>query len=222
MATPAKEYIIYNGITFRRYPESSNKTVREYFRATPYTGAPCMYLHREIWKHHNGSIPNKHVIHHVDGDKTNNDIENLICVPKTMHISQHSKEWFTDPVNKTNSNAHLDKIRPMTKDWHASEEGHIWHSNNAKTSLCTIPETLHICDFCGDEYMSVEHGNNKFCSNKCKAAARRESGIDDVDRICVICGNTFRINKYYKTKTCTRKCGGKLLSMTMKEKNRKL
>ena len=222
MATQTKEYITYNGITFRRYPESSNETVREYFRATPYTGASCMYLHREIWKHHHGSIPNGHVIHHVDGDKTNNDIENLVCIERPIHIAHHTKEWFAAPENKEWSNNHLAKIRPMTKKWHASEEGHIWHSNNAKTSLCAVPETLHICKFCGEEYMSVDHGNNKFCSNKCKSAWRRQSGVDDIDRICVVCGNTFRINKYSKAKTCTRECGGKLLSAVMKEKNRKV
>jgi predicted nucleic acid-binding Zn ribbon protein len=137
------------------------------------------------------------------------------------HISMHSKEWFADPINKAWSDKHLAEIRPLTKKWHASEEGLAWHKAHARDSINSIPETLHICEFCGNEYMSKATGHNKFCSNSCKSAARRRSKVDDEDRTCIICGKTFRTNKYSTTKTCSRKCGGKRLSNTRREKKMK-
>ena len=34
-------------------------------------------LHRVVWQHHKGPIPENHHIHHKDRDKSNNDISNL-------------------------------------------------------------------------------------------------------------------------------------------------
>ena len=34
-------------------------------------------LHRAVWEHHNGKIPNGYHVHHKDGDRNNNDISNL-------------------------------------------------------------------------------------------------------------------------------------------------
>lgn len=43
--------------------------------------------HRWLFENINGKIPYGHVIHHLDGDKTNNNIQNL----KLMKISEHTK-----------------------------------------------------------------------------------------------------------------------------------
>jgi len=220
MAEPKSETVVFNGMKFYRYPTSTVRSDRKYFRAFPIRGSACVYLHRAIWEHHNGEIPERFEIHHIDENTLNNSIDNLECIHQTPHQSVHAKAWFADPDNKAWSDKHLEEIRPLTKKWHASEEGHAWHAAHAKEIADRMVATPHICEFCGDEYPSVEHGNNRFCSNKCKSAARRASGVDDVDRVCVICGNTFRINKYSKTKTCTRKCGGELLSAVKKEINR--
>ena len=41
--------------------------------------------HRVIWEKYNGKIPSEYVIHHIDGNKQNNDIENLQCMSKQDH-----------------------------------------------------------------------------------------------------------------------------------------
>ena len=46
-------------------------------------------LHRYIWKLHNGSIPDGYHIHHIDGNKDNNDISNLLCVSCSEHMKLH-------------------------------------------------------------------------------------------------------------------------------------
>lgn len=47
-----------------------------------------MYEHRYVWEKFHGPIPKDHEIHHVDGDRTNNTIENLECLHKSHHHSR--------------------------------------------------------------------------------------------------------------------------------------
>ena len=47
--------------------------------------------HRKVWKDHNGLIPEGWIIHHIDGDKWNNRIENLEAMPRYDHKTQMRK-----------------------------------------------------------------------------------------------------------------------------------
>jgi len=55
------------------------------------------YLHRVIWKSINGKIPPGYDIHHIDGDRTNNHIDNLELITKSEHSSKypHHKNQYT-------------------------------------------------------------------------------------------------------------------------------
>jgi hypothetical protein len=67
--------------------------------------------HRIIWIMHNGEIPQGMVIDHIDGDKTNNNIENLRCVtsaqntmnrkrPPSNNTSGYMGVYFDDSTSK--------------------------------------------------------------------------------------------------------------------------
>lgn len=60
--------------------------VNGYYRLT---SGSRSYLHRDVWTHHFGSIPDGSDIHHIDHDKTNNDISNLECLSKSEHTRLH-------------------------------------------------------------------------------------------------------------------------------------
>lgn len=53
--------------------------------------------YRKIWEQHYGSIPKDeygrtYEIHHIDGDRSNNNIENLMCVSIEEHYKIHLKQ----------------------------------------------------------------------------------------------------------------------------------
>jgi len=63
-----------------------------YLRIQTETG--WQYEHRYIWQLHHGFIPVGFVVHHIDGDKTNNDINNLKLLPRKKHDSiETSHRW---------------------------------------------------------------------------------------------------------------------------------
>lgn len=50
-----------------------------------------VYLHRVIWKNNKGRIPKGYHIHHIDGNKLNNDITNLQLISSLEHFKLHSR-----------------------------------------------------------------------------------------------------------------------------------
>jgi len=49
-------------------------------------------IHRKIWEEHFGKIPVGYVIHHKNGDKKDNRIENLQCLTIKEHGFIHRKK----------------------------------------------------------------------------------------------------------------------------------
>ena len=48
-------------------------------------------LHRYIYTKYNGLIPEGHIVHHKNGDKLDNVLENLIAMTKSEHNRLHHK-----------------------------------------------------------------------------------------------------------------------------------
>jgi hypothetical protein len=56
--------------------------------------------YRKIYAEYYGDIPKGFVIHHMDHNKKNNDIDNLIAIPISLHASYHAlynKIKYYDP-----------------------------------------------------------------------------------------------------------------------------
>lgn len=51
----------------------------------------CVYLHREVYEKHYGPIPEGYIVHHKDGNKLNNSIDNLELMSRAEHASVHHK-----------------------------------------------------------------------------------------------------------------------------------
>lgn len=179
-----------------------------YYRCGPYFQRKGKRLHRVVWEAHNGNIPADCDVHHINGDRADNDIENLQLLPR----AEHHREHMSRPERKEKSRMNLSKAKEAAKAWHGSEEGAAVHSKIAKDYWQSAePKTL-ICTHCGKEFQSkrtVEKGQNAFCCNAHKTAWRYKQGLDDEERICPVCGRTFVANKYAKTVCCSAECARK-------------
>lgn len=189
------KYKYFNGIKFTRDDRTGyylNSTLRK-------------RLHRYIWEFYNGEIKRGYEIHHINGDKSNNDISNLVMLPKKEHAKLHSNNQSEALLEKKRKNI-KEKALPKAIKWHKSEEGKIWHSKHSLEIAKNMKEKEYICLNCNNVFYKKPYGTNKFCSNKCKSSYRRKSGIDNVEKVCAYCGGVFVDNKYNKRKYCSRKC----------------
>lgn len=191
---------IYDGYKFRQDPKTG------YYLSSKKTDlGKRERLHCYVWRKHYGIIPKGYQVHHKDHNKSNNDISNLELLTVAEHRKRHFDE-MSDSGKAERKEIMKNKALPKAIMWHKSEQGREWH----KKKYLVDAEKLHqkcsfVCLACGNEYIAEITGNNKFCSNKCKSKYRRESGIDDEERICIRCGAFFTASKYSKTARC-KKC----------------
>uniref|UniRef100_A0AAU8KTB9 HNH nuclease domain-containing protein n=1 Tax=Pseudomonas phage vB_PaeS_FBPa53 TaxID=3231242 RepID=A0AAU8KTB9_9VIRU len=185
-----------------------------YYKCGPYFQRDGKALHAAVWETHEGSVPDGFEVHHKDHDPANNRRANLELLEGSEHARHHAVQRGFGEAGKQ----HLEKARELAKEWHRSEEGREWHKDHyRKMSDALHSREERTCEECGTLFLGLvgKPERNRFCSAKCKAKARRRSGVDNELRTCCVCGTGFMINKYWTTMTCSRSCGRKL-----QEKNR--
>ena len=118
-------------------------------------------LHRFVWEENNGVIPKGYEIHHIDFDKSNNHISNLMLVDKKTHLEIHSKS-LTDEQRQFRRNNMNNVVRPKAIEWHKSKEGLEWHKKHYQECLKeSKPKMKKICVFCGSEF--IGYSNSNYC-----------------------------------------------------------
>lgn len=121
-------------------------------------------LHRAVWEYYNGKIPYGFQIHHIDGNKDNNDISNLECLSIHDHLSMHSKA----EMEKNTMHRELFQKNGIeaARKWHKSPEGIEWHKEHAKCMSKTYGKTFHhVCKECGKDFFGGLQA--EFCCNPC-------------------------------------------------------
>ena len=64
-------------------------TTRGYSLTGDRTGQPTL-VHRACWETHHGPIPTGHLVHHINGDRLDNRVENLACMSRGAHATLHN------------------------------------------------------------------------------------------------------------------------------------
>ena len=158
-------------------------------------------LHVSIYEYfHNIKVPKGYIIHHVDFNPENNDIENLQMVTAKEHHQIH------------NLPSHL-----KTKIFLCQMCGKTFSSlDSGKRCYCsTVCKRLadkenkrveKVCVVCGRTFLA-SNKKTKCCSNTCrgKMSWDNESERKRYDLICQVCGKKYKSLRPY-SKYCSRKC----------------
>ena len=135
-------------------------------------------LHRAVWEFFNGEIPEGYHVHHIDEDRSNNNIENLSLMPGVEHMTMHAQE----ESRRENGRRAIRIAIELAPEWHRSEEGREWHRNHVKKLWEKYQEPREVtCTGCGCTYLTrdIGHKGSHFCSNNCKARYyRKKKNVD--------------------------------------------
>ena len=123
-----------------------------YFQLTTNQGKYSRNLHRRVWEDFYGKpVPKNCVIHHKNGNKTDNRIQNLQCCLRTDHIKFHSKNKtfrHTDEFKKIRSEMYSGKGNPMYGKKRSREEMSGLISHMIKSSKLSFYD-----NYCGLVYL---------------------------------------------------------------------
>jgi hypothetical protein len=163
-----------------------------------------IHAQRWVWINHYGTIPDGMDIHHIDGDKSNNEIENLEMISRSEHLKKHWKEGRFDLEQRK------EQLKEARK-WLQTPQGKSIQADNTKKSWNErkLNPYNKKCLGCENNFESYQKWA-KYCSAKCLQRYRRKNKIGFIDKKCWICGNIFFNDKFSRVRTCGKECGVKL------------
>lgn len=161
----AEKLIVFNGIKYH--------LCGGYYRRQRWGVPGPSNLHRAIWEHHNGPIPEGWFVHHKDGDSLNNDIQNLELVTQSGHARIHATE-----LHAQGRFGNTPDGREKAKQWHNSEEGQAWHHSHWERTIKLFRENPtpleKTCKHCGEVFATTSIGRSPYCKPACRDEAYRQ------------------------------------------------
>ena len=175
----------FNGVV---YCLSSAKKSDHYFRRQA--------LHRDVWAYFNGEIPaGNYEIHHIDWNKTNNDISNLQLVTQSEHGKIHTAHLRNPDI----------QCATCGKVFHPRQSTQKYCSVKCAKNAITLPRKN--CPICGKSFHPKTR-TTKFCSKSCASkSSYSKKRKPPNERICPICGEKFYSSyaKVYCSCFCAKK-----------------
>ena len=94
-------------------------------------GKTARRYHRWLYEASFGSIPPGHDVHHIDGDRRNNSLDNLAVMPRGEHRRMHNA-------------LRIDAIREQVRRQLRDDRGRFVDLKNAQAVVCgtAVPEDL--------------------------------------------------------------------------------
>jgi len=129
-----------------------------------------IHAQRWVWICHNGMPPDGMDVHHKNGDKGNNEIENLELLNRSDHLKKHWEEGRFDLEKRR---LQLDKVRPI--DWLKSDEGRRAISEKGRAVWKERKATAIACGYCGKQAFFKRWA--RFCCKSCYMKWRHRAGL---------------------------------------------
>ena len=196
-ATARHPVFEFGGVRYYRKPPGYFKSMRG------------EYLHRAVWEVAHGPIPDGWHVHHVDGDRGNNDPSNLECLPGADHGALHMES----PERRAEAAAALQPAVERAAQWrraHPEQASAIGRAGGAAAAAAMVRVEC-ACTWCGRQFAGVASRTRRgFCSPSCQGMARKASGVDREARECAVCGGAFSVDRYARTRSCSPGCAARL------------
>lgn len=201
------------GISFRKRKEG------HYF-------TPMLSIYRFVWLYYYGEVPERTIIHHIDHNKDNNDISNLVPMFPENHRKHHAKDGHKQPLKavltcsicgKTYQGFYTGQNKYCPDCRKKRERERARAKRQPKPPKPPKPPRVRQCVVCGKQFElkpteSFLKGR-KTCSDECLIQLCGYAKTVDRRRICEVCGKPFE--RFHKQqKTCSPECGKKLAGCT--------
>ncbi|MGZ6360320.1 MAG: HNH endonuclease signature motif containing protein [Ktedonobacterales bacterium] len=161
--------IVHDGLIWHKRPDNGYYTTR-------------LLLHRYVWEQAHGPIPSGYHIHHKNGDKHDNRLENLELLTHGEHSARHYEEKLAPHREVALRNAQQTQERQRQE-------------RLQRVLLCVV---------CGGEYHSGAVHPTRFCSPECVEAAR-SGAFRSESRTCEQCGASYQATRRAQ-RYCSRLC----------------
>ena len=165
-------------------------------------------LHRAVYEYFNGEIPAGCVIHHIDGNASNNNADNLQLMTRAEHAKIHADISGTvPPPHKKIVLTCINCGRVFTI---RQEQNSGFCSSTCRMSyrFRNLRETR-ICQRCGKEFETYKYGTARFCSKECSHPSEKT-----IKKICPVCGKEFSTIPSQNNTCCSHKCASTLMWKT--------
>ena len=202
----------FNGVKFRK------RKGGHYF-------TPMYSIYHSVYQYYYGELPQNTIIHHIDQDKNNNNIENLIPMTPSAHQKLHAT------LGRKN---YIAPLRTLTcercgEEYQARYSGRNKFCPDCRKILTSTPKPVKRfsknCLWCGKEFQAYRK-DAETCSQHCRNRLTyfKKTGKIKAEKIqtCVVCGKEFVLSTghddaHNARKTCSVECLHKLRSKNSKK-----
>lgn len=162
-------------------------------------------IHRVVWLYYHGDIPEgDYEVHHIDENKSNNDVSNLQLLTRAEHQKLHVLSKIKTPLEKICPICGKTFIRKHSTQKYCSKECNFQSKRKYQNKVCPT---------CGKTFYSPVP-RQVYCSQNC---VPRKTPLPE--KVCPVCGKVFVLkNRMYCRKYCSRDCADKGRSLPIIEK----